>query len=417
LTTLLKPYTAPGRSHGLKIIGGDGCYVTDSSGRRYLDAAGGLWNLTLGLGNKVLVETIATQAKALAYAQLFDATHAPAERLADALVTQYGGGMSYAYLSTTGSSAVEIALTAAKLHHRVKGDPTRRRIVTLDRGYHGSSSMARAASGALEQELSIWGLHQPEFLRIPSCVDEAGSLKALSELVADKDHGICALLMEPILGTGGIYVPTKAYCKSVSDLCEQHGVLLIADEVATGGGRCGRFFASQELGLRPAAVALSKGLTSGYLPLAATLFSEEMMRPMVETGTTLPFGSTQDGNPIACATALATLEIVTQPEMVQRIEQVGETLRTGLQELIGSGVVSEVRGMGLMVGVELKHIGNNRQLFTETEAAAVKHQCREEGLLVYHFDGGLSLFPSLMISDDEIADLIEMLSSVLAEQL
>lgn len=414
---LLRPYTVPGRGAGLKIISGSGSYVTDSSGRTYLDAAGGLWNLTLGLGNPTLHEAITVQAKTLAYGQLFDCTHTPAERLAESLLGQYGPGMQFAYLSTTGSSAVEVAITAAQLHHKVRGNQGRRQIVTLDRGYHGSSSMTRAASGSMDRELSEWGLHQPDFLRIPSYADEANSLEALARLFADDNHRIAAVLMEPVLGTGGIVVPTHSYCETVSSLCEGHGVLLIIDEVATSGGRCGNYFASQTLGFRPAAVAMSKGLTAGHLPLGATLFSEGMLSPLISAETSVPFGSTQDGNPIACSAALATLKIVTHPALVQRIACAGEMLRSRLREFIGNGVVSDVRGLGLMIGIELTHITGNRLRFSESESAIVRNECREEGLLVYHFDGGLSLFPSLLIADDEIAELVDILTIVLTAQI
>ena len=411
--TLLRPYSVVGSEAHSKRSRGQASYVFEGTGRAYLDGAAGLWNVALGLGQKQVLACMQRQLECLSYAPLFDGSHAPAEALSDRLVKLSEGRIQSAYLSTTGSTAVEVALTVALLHHQAKGNKGKRRIVSYDRGYHGCSYLARAASGILDQELSTWDLALPEFLRIPAPSDEAASLEALARLLAEQHEQVACVLVEPVLGSAGVVVPSKSYGIALSRLCQDHDVLLIADEVATGGGRCGAFFSSQLLGLEPDVITLAKGLTAGYYPLAATLFSERTLEPLIRRQAPLPFGSTQDGNPVGCAAALATIDLVMSEGLLGRAADLGEHLCHKLGTLVGESAVSAVRGLGLMVGIELVHRASGKP-FTEAQSAEVREACREEGLLVYHFDSGISLFPPLTITDDEATEMIEIITYVLS---
>jgi adenosylmethionine-8-amino-7-oxononanoate aminotransferase len=268
----------------------------------------------------------------------------------------------------------------------------------------------------MQRELKDWGLALPQFESIPSPVREAASLDALSTLLSTQGEQFACLLLEPILGSGGIMVPSPDYCGAISRLCREHDVLLIADEVATGGGRCGAFFASKLLGFDADIIALSKGLTAGYFPLGATLFSQRVIEPLSARGVAIPYGSTQDGNPVGCAAALATIATIMESDLMRRATEVGDGIQAALREMVGTCVVSQVRGKGLMIGIELAHQGPIPRPFSEDESAKVRQECREEGLLVYHFDAGISLFPPLTIADAEVGDMIQILQYVLSSQ-
>ncbi len=414
MSGLICAYSVPGSAPGLHITSGRGSIVHDASGRRYLDAAGGLWNVTHGLANPRILAGIQEQLQRLAYAPLFDGDHPPAQRLADRLIALSEGRMRYAYLSTTGSSAVEVALRVARLHHRAKGQPEKARILSLDQGYHGCSWMSLSASGIMHAEVSPWEPVLPDFHTIPSPPRESESLAALDDLLRRDADRIACLILEPVLGSGGVVVPSKAYAKAVTALCRAHDVILIADEVATGGGRCGAFFASPLCGFAPDVVALSKGLSSGYCPVGATLFADAVIAPIRGAGAPINYGSTQDGNPVACAAALAALDIVMHDRLPERAAALGRHIRGRLEPLRGQTAVCDVRGLGLMIGIELAHLRAGRPLFGEAESLEVRRLCREQGLLVYHFRSGISLFPALTIDDAEIDDVVDIIFDVVS---
>lgn len=412
MSRLWRPFSPPGVRPATMIEAGDGAYVIDAGGRRYLDAAGGLWNVSLGLGNAALVNDVRKQLETLAFASLFHGSHRAAEALSDKLVALSGGRMGQVYLSTTGSSAVEVAVQAARLYHRARQQNAKRCILSFDLAYHGGSAVARSASGVLQVELGEPVEMLPEFVHLPSPLDETASLAALRAYLARDGASAAALLMEPVLGSGGIIVPSKHYCEAVSRLCAEHDVLLIADEVATGVGRCGAMFASDLVGLTPDIITLSKGLNSGYGPLGATLFSEVLTHTIARAGLVLHYGSTQDGNPLGCVAALATLRTIEQQQLLARAQVLGNEISTRLRELVGASVVHEVRGMGLMIGIELAH--QNGAPFSAEEAGQVRALCKDAGLLVYHFQSGISLFPPLTMSDDEAFELTDILTEVLS---
>ncbi|MCP4985620.1 MAG: aspartate aminotransferase family protein [Colwellia sp.] len=414
MTPLWHPYATPCMTPTLEIIKGEGIYAYDIDGREYINGSGGLWNITLGVNNKEIISRMEHQLNKLSYGTLFTAAHTPAKDLAKRLVDLTNGEMEKVYLSTTGSSAVEVALRVAKLHQRTKRNFDKKEIVSFDRAYHGSSWMNLSASGIKRSDMIEWDDLLPGFHHIPSPLDEKASLTAFEELLNEKGSKIAAFIMEPILGSGGIIKPSTEYCKQINTLCEMHDVLLICDEVATGGGRCGGMFASKILGLNPDIITLSKALNSGYYPLGATLFKKSVVTPIESAQAPFMYGSTQDGNPVACAAALATLDYVATHNLYERSIELGERIRSHLNNILETSVVSEIRGMGIMLGVQLAHKSPFHRVFTSQEAYEVRMKCQEEGLLLYHFDSGLSLFPPMTMTDDECDDMLDILTTVLS---
>ena len=412
MSHLWRPFSPPHASAPMLLTRGQGSEVADATGRRYIDAAGGLWNVALGQGHARLIEQMQRQLQTLSFGSLFHATNAPAEQLCDRLVALAGGSMQTVVLSTTGSSAVDVALRVARLHHWARGHADKLGIVSFDKGYHGSSLLGLNAGRQLVPELAPHD-RLPGFFQVPAPVNEDESLAALHQLLTQRGHELACLILEPVVGSGGILVPSPAYGEAVTNLCRQHDVLLVADEVATGAGRCGAFLASPLLHLKPDIVALSKGLNSGYFPLACTLFSRDVVAPIADQGLALPYGCTQDGNPVGCVTALATLEQLETQNLYERASTLGQHLQQQLRERTSSAVVRQVRGLGLMIGIELMHDDGRNTPFSAAESEHAKNLCQDEGLLTYHFDRGLSLFPALTLDDDEAHTLLDILVDVI----
>jgi adenosylmethionine-8-amino-7-oxononanoate aminotransferase len=411
---LLHPYQVPGRTPNLRVARGQGSLVYDDAGREYIDAAAGLWNLGLGLGNKGILKAMAEQGEALAYFGLFDATHGPAERLAALLVQLTESRMGHVYFSTTGTSAIEVALRTARTYQRAAGRPGKIRILSYDEGYHGCSWMNLSSSGSMHAEMNGWEDPLPDFRTIANPADEARSLAELRRAVEEEGDRLAALLIEPILGTGGIIVPSPGYFSELAAICREHDILIVSDEVATGCGRTGAMFASYQLGLEPDLIAVSKGLAAGYFPIGATLIRGAIVETMRSAGAPILFGSTQDGNPIGCAAALAALNQILSENLHVRAAEIGARIKEGLQPLVGSSVLGEIRGLGLMIGLDLTHTGAVPRPFSEQEAAQARALCADSGLLVYHYRSGLSLYPALTISEEEVDDMIDILTSVIS---
>lgn len=409
---LIHPFKIPGSAPELRVSRGHGCTMVDENGRSYVDAAGGLWNLSLGLGQERIIAAMQRQAEQMAYCGLFDTRHSPAEALAERLVSLSDGLFAAAYFSTTGTSAVECALRLARTYQKAKYGRFKGTILNLAGSYHGCSWMNLSASESMVAEMEGWEESLPGFKTIPGPSDEEASLTALEQAINDSPEDVACLIMEPIQGTGGVIVPSRSYMEGVQSICRAADVLIIADEVATGCGRTGRMFTSPALGLEPDIVTLAKGLTAGYFPLGATLVSDRVVSTLRSAGAPTLFGSTQDGNPIGCAVALEVIDMIADEGLCDRASEVGDWFRDGLSHLVGTCALSEIRGMGAMLGLALVHPFDG-QPYSEAEAAGVRRLCQEEGLLVYHFAEGISLFPALSMDREEAEDAIDMLSAVL----
>lgn len=381
---------------------GKGCWVQDCGGRWYLDARAALWNATLGYGNERVIDAMIAQLRQLPVAQIIRYEQPPdvafdyARRLAAALP----GDLSHVRFGSTGSQMTSSAVLLSRFLRKVRGERQRTKVIAFHSAYHGTGGIA----GALTGERPLHAMESPLVPDVhhvrPWDVD---ALKAMIDR-----HGpdrVTAVIVEPIMGTGVRAAPPGVLA-AIRELCDRHGIHLIADEVTTGFGRTGAMSAMTAAGVQPDMLILGKGITSGYVALAAlvttsAIFDEAIGNPDY----VFPHGSTADGHPVAMAAGIAVLDELASGELFAHVSRVGRELRDRLAAL-DSRLVHAVRGEGLMVGVELTDRGEPLGAAAMT---AVRQACWREELLVTTTDNTIVLMPPLVLSDSESLDLVAKL--------
>ena len=393
------------------IVRGDGVMVYDEDGRDYLSATSGLWNVACGFGRREIIDAVTDQLERLPYGTLFRFGNEPALRFSRRLVDLLPGDLSRVFLSSSGAAAVDTALKLARRWHRLEGRPGKRLVACLADGYHGTSIGAMSVTGE-ELEQAEYGVDRSDVRVLPTPLPgDADAVAPLRRLLSEEGDAIAALIFEPILGSAGVVELSEAFLREAPALCREHDVLLIVDEVATGFGRTGRMFASEWFGLEPDLMTLSKGINSGYLPLGATAVSERVREAFASRGAVFAHGETQAGNPLSCAAALATLDVIESDGLVARSERIGALLRTGLDGLLEHPHVGEIRGRGLMLGIGLV-AAPGRPVAFDTVLATLRH-CARAGLLVHPAPHGVSLFAPLVLDEAGVERIVATLHEVL----
>ncbi|MCV6615088.1 MAG: aminotransferase [Cellvibrionaceae bacterium] len=367
----------------LPIARGEGCYIIDSDGNKYFDAVGGLWCNNIGLGRKEMAEAIAEQALQMSYASPFvDLTNIPAAKLAAKLAELAPGDLNRVFFTCGGSTAVDTALRMIHYYQNCRGKPDKKHIISRINSYHGSTYAAMSIGGKP-------GDHPPEFDYISDTIHHLGypnyyrcaapgmseaefvdSLvqefeDKITELGSDK---VAAYFAEPIMGAGGVIVPPEGYNKRMYEVCQRHDILYVADEVVTAFGRLGHWFASEaEFGFVPDMITCAKGLSSGYQPLGALLFSDTIWAVLdaADSGRCFAHGFTYSGHPVACAAALKNIEIMERERLLDNVKEVGPYLEQQLKTLEDLPIVGQVRGRKLMVCVEYVKDKATKALFDE----------------------------------------------------
>lgn len=426
----------------LEIVSGEGVHITDSMGRSYIDGQGGLWNVNAGHGREEIKEAIRRQLDKLSYYSLFGGTTtAPAVELAELLCEIAAPeGMARAFFSSGGSDANETAIKLARLYWRRRGQPGRTKFISLRRAYHGVSLGALSAIGipvnreAFEPLLP--GFRQVETPHLYRNVfgtedhEELGRICArlLEQEIEYQGAGsVAAFIAEPVQGAGGVIVPPANFWPLVREICDRHGVLLIADEVVTGFGRIGSMTGCRHWGVKPDMMTFAKGINSGYVPLGATLMSAEISEVFAGSRSgsgpnVFPHGNTYAGHPLACAAAIANLGIVVDEDLAGNARTVGAHFIGRLRELQARHPnIGDVRGLGLMVAMEM--VGD-RATAAPFEpglkvGARIAERCREYGLLVRNIGDTFIISPPLILTReqaDEMADIFDRaLSDVLPQ--
>jgi adenosylmethionine-8-amino-7-oxononanoate aminotransferase len=347
----------------------DGIWVTDTDGKRYINAISSLLNLNLGGGCTEIVDAIAKQAEKLPYFTIERATHEIAEIYAERLIERTPEGLNRVFYASTGAEAVEWIIKLARQYQRIRyGKNTRKlEFISLDRGFHGVTLGALSATGSVfapwrePYEPLLPGFHHVETPYPYRCTLGCGGVcnLACAESVERKiqelgEDRVAAVIIEPVLGGGGAHAPTMEYHRRLREICDAHDVLLVFDEVITGFGRLGSWFGADHFGVTPDLMALSKGINGGYLPFGAVVLRDQIYEAFdASSAGYIPSGSTTNGHPVCCASALATLDYMDREKIVPHARAAGEHMFERFQELEHHPLVGEIRGAGLLMALEL----------------------------------------------------------------
>jgi putrescine---pyruvate transaminase len=431
----LTDHTSLADSGPLVLARGEECELIAEDGQRLIDGLAGLWTVNLGHGREDLIEAATTQMQTLPYAATFGgvASRPPIE-LAERIAGLAPPGLSGVFFVSGGSEANETAIKLARRHWVRQGKPEKSIVLAHDRGYHGLAGVTTTAT-RLQPYHGDFGVEAPDVVEVPvpytyrcaagtPCDPETCPIctgETLERQIEGLgDDRIAALIVEPVFGSGGVIVPPPGYLRRLHEICDRHEVLLIVDEVITGFGRTGTWFACEHEGISPDLITFAKGVTSGYVPLGGVIVSdelwEELRDPQRQPGI-LMHGFTHSGHPVACAVAMASIEAIEREGLLARVREASETLAGLVAPLRDMPEVGEVRQAGLMVGVELVCDKGTRQRWPVEvgrgrRAAAT---ARERGLLTRGLlDDILCLAPPFTISEEMMRRAVEILADSIA---
>jgi L-2,4-diaminobutyrate transaminase len=416
------------------VTGGSGVELTLADGRRVIDGFSGLFNINVGHGRTEIAEAVASQMRELAYYPSFwDFGNEPAARLAERLVGLLPAdrNLRHVLFHNSGSEANEANFKLAVLYHSVRGKPEKTKILSRRWAYHGATRGAGSATGIgayhamIEQDARHIHVAPPYCYRCefgkthPGCgLPCAGDLEAVIE--REGADTVAALIVEPVMGTGGILVPPPDYFGEIAEICRRHDVLLILDEVITGFGRTGKWFGMEHWDIHPDLVSFAKGISSGYLPLSASMISDRVydtLRDGMPPGLPLMFGLTYNNHPACCAAGLANLDIVESEGLVENARTTGAYLLEQLQKHFGdSPITGEIRGVGMLAAIEVVRDRESREPFPNmADAGWIASTCFERGLIARSLFQCVALSPPLCATTADVDRMLEILTGVWPE--
>ena len=400
-------------------------HFTSSDGREILDGTAGLWCVNAGHCRPKITEAIRQQAGELDYAPAFQMGHPKAFELANRLIDIAPDHMGHVLFTNSGSESVDTALKVALAYHRAKGDGSRFRLIGRERGYHGVNFGGISVGGIVANRKMFGTLltgvdhlphtHLPGKNTFTKGVPEHGADLAdeLTRIIALHDPStIAAVIVEPVAGSTGVLIPPKGYLQKLREICTQHGILLIFDEVITGYGRLGAPFAADYFGVKPDIMVTAKGLTNGVIPMGAVFVTPEIHDAFMNGPEHLIeffHGYTYSGNPIASAAGLATIETYKEEGLFERANELAPYWEEGLHSLKGEPHVIDIRNIGLVGAVELEPIAGS----PTKRAFSCFLRAWEKGLLIRTTGDIIALSPPLIISKDQIDQIIDTLRTVL----
>jgi adenosylmethionine-8-amino-7-oxononanoate aminotransferase len=405
---------------------GDGHFLIDVHGNKFLDGVSSLWCNVHGHRKKEIDEAIRAQLERIAHSTFLGLSHAPGIQLAEKLIRIAPEGLRRVFYSDSGATAVEIALKMAVQYRQLKGEGQRTLIASLAESYHGDTvgSMSMGYSETFHRFhksllFSVLRLTPPHVFRYYGGKSESAALdaainEAREKLGANKST-LAALVMEPLMqGAAGMWSQPVAYVQALEELCTRYGILLVLDEVATGFGRTGKMFACDHAGVKPDILCLAKGITGGYLPLAATLTTEEIFAAFLgeyKEFKTFFHGHTYTGNPLGCAAAIANLELFARDDVIAKMQPGIAFMRDRLQQKFLPLVhVSDARQWGYMVGIELAEDRTKRKNYAPERRIGHKVilEARKRGVLIRPLGDIIILMPPLTITSEELSALLDV---------
>lgn len=414
---------------------GDGIHIIDAKGRRFIDGPGGMWNVNIGYGRQEMAEAIADQITKLAYHSPWSFASEPSALLAKRLAELSPGDLNTVFFTTGGSSAVDTALRFAQFYNNLRGRPKKKLLLAREKGYHGSTYLAASVTGKdrwespmdLEKRLVRFLPDINPYLR-PKGMSEAEwadeKVADLSRAIASEGpENIAAFIAEPVLASGGVIVPPGDYVRRTWQLCQENDILYISDEVVTGFGRLGHWFASESVfGITPDIITTAKGLTSGYLPLGAALISDRLLEDILdEDRAEVMFknGYTYSGHPVCCAAALKNIDIIEREGILKHVRRITPYFQSRMRALSRHDIVGDVRGMGLLGCVE----GTARPDLPEEKRHAIDMEfgrlvdeaSEERGLIVRPILNMCVFSPPLIIAEAQIDEMFDILDAAIKE--
>lgn len=406
-------------------VGAEGMYYIEASGRRILDGMAGLWCVNAGHGQPAIAEAIAAQARGLDFVSSFAVTHPLAFELSGRLAALAPEGLNRVFFTNSGSEAVDTALKIARAYHRARGESERIRFIGRARAYHGVGWGGLSVGGLgtyrhqfgplLADVAHLRHTHDLEHAAFSRGQPEWGGHLAeqLTELIqVYHPSTIAAVIVEPLSGAGGVLPPPKGYLERLRAICDQHGILLIFDEVITGFGRLGAPFAARKFNVRPDLITCAKGMTNGAVPMGAVIAAGAIYDALMrgpEDSIELMHGYTYSAHPLACAAALAALDVYKTQGLFERVNALAPVWERVVHSLAAAPNVIDIRNLGLVAAIELKP----RWEAAGARAAEVARKCFDEGFLVRALGDTLVLSPPLTISEAQIDELFASLKRAL----
>jgi adenosylmethionine-8-amino-7-oxononanoate aminotransferase len=413
------------------IVRGEGCYVYDEQGKRYLDGLSALYCVNVGHGRTELGEAAARQASELGFYTNWSYAHPRSIELAARIAQLAPGNLNRVFFTSGGSEAVESAWKLAKAYHAARGEPRRHKIVSRYLAYHGTSMGALTATGlpALREPfepLTPGGHHAPNTnsYRWKEDRDALWAADAIEEAILfEGPNTVAAVILEPVQNGGGCFVPQDGYFERVREICDRHGVLLISDEVICSWGRIGHMFGCERYGYMPDMITTAKGITSAYAPMGAVIAGDHIAEPFLHGKAIFNHGFTFGGHPVACAVALANIEIIEREGLCEHVLVNEGRLRDMLEGLRDLPIVGDVRGAGYFQAIELVKDQASKETFNHDEAEQLLRgflsgELYRHGLICRTDDRGdpiVQLSPPLIAGAEEFKEIESILRSVLSE--
>ena len=394
-------------------------------GKQYIDALSSLWNVAVGHGRRELADAAAAQMSQLAFSNSYTGyANVPSIRLTEKLLSLTYPNMSGIFYASSGSEANEMAIKAARYFWFVSGKPAKTKIISRADAYHGGTMAATAITGMAPFHKGF-GPEPPDFVQVPTCYPyrcQWCSAKPSCTLECADDIGatieregadtVAAVIAEPVHGAGGVIPPDPGYWPRLRAICDRFDVLLIADEVITGFGRTGRWFALEHWGVQPDIMTFAKAVTSAYIPLSGFIASERVHQAIIDAPADTKFmiGCTNFGHPTACAVALRNIQIIEDEHLVERAERMGRRLNDGLARLLEMPNVGNVRGLGLMSAVEVVADKASRRAFPASEAigAKIARTMRDAGVVTRAKGDSILFAPPLVITEEQIDTIVHV---------
>jgi adenosylmethionine-8-amino-7-oxononanoate aminotransferase len=416
------------------IVRGEGAYIYDDQGKKYLDALAGLFVSQLGHGRTDLAQAAAKQAQELAFMPLWSYAHPSAIQLAERVANYAPGSLNRVFFTSGGGEAVETAWKLAKNYFKLVGKPMKHKVISRAIAYHGTTQGALSITGlpGLKQQFeplvpSTFRVPNTNFYRAPQHADDIeafGRWAADQIAVAIENEGpdtVAAVFLEPVQNAGGCFPPPPGYFQRVREICDEYDVLLVSDEVICAFGRLGHMFGAERFGYEPDMITCAKGLTSGYSPLGAMIASDKLMEPFLRDGNAFLHGYTFGGHPVSTAVALANLDAFENEKVLENVQANKDAFRATLERLLDLPIVGDVRGDGYFYGIELVKDKTTKETFSEEECERVLYgfvskQLYAEGLYCRADDRGdpvVQLSPPLICTQEHFDEIEHILRVVL----